>query len=96
MNPTDHYWSEGAKQPKSLRLCTLTPLRWFCCVFQVQTRGRFGPHALKTVTVLVLHRLPRTGFHNLRQAEAAIRLWIKTVKEDGLEIPQPRGRLVYA
>jgi predicted RNase H-like HicB family nuclease len=35
-------------------------------------------------------------FHNLRQAEAAIRLWIKTAKEDGLEIPQPRGRLVYA
>ena len=32
----------------------------------------------------------------IRQAEAAIRLWIKTAKEDGLEIPQPRGRLVYA
>jgi predicted RNase H-like HicB family nuclease len=30
------------------------------------------------------------------QAEAAIRLWIKTAKEDGLEIPLPRGRLVYA
>jgi hypothetical protein len=42
-----------------------------------------------------VHRLPRTGFHNLRQAEAAIRLWIKPAKEDGLEIPQPRGRLVY-
>jgi predicted RNase H-like HicB family nuclease len=44
------------------------------------------------------------GFHNptqtrpgaIRQAEAAIRLWIKTAKEDGLEIPRPRGRLVYA
>jgi len=32
----------------------------------------------------------------IRQTEAAIRLWIKTVKEDGLGIPQPRGRLVYA
>jgi len=32
----------------------------------------------------------------IRQAEAAIRLWIKPAKEDGLEIPQPRGRLVYA
>jgi predicted RNase H-like HicB family nuclease len=32
----------------------------------------------------------------IRQAEAAVRLWIKTAKEDGLEIPQPRGRLVYA
>ncbi len=32
----------------------------------------------------------------IREAEAATRLWIKTAKEDGLEIPQPRGRLVYA
>ena len=30
----------------------------------------------------------------IRQAETAIRLWIKTAKEDGLEIRQPRGRLV--
>jgi predicted RNase H-like HicB family nuclease len=44
------------------------------------------------------------GFHTpaqthpeaIHQAEAAIRVWIKTAKEDGLEIPQPRGRLVYA
>jgi len=46
--------------------------------------------------------LPRCMAHGktrseaIRQAEAAIRLWIKTAKEDGLEIPQPRGRLVYA
>jgi predicted RNase H-like HicB family nuclease len=26
----------------------------------------------------------------IRQAEAAIRLWIKTAKEDGVEIPRPR------
>jgi predicted RNase H-like HicB family nuclease len=32
----------------------------------------------------------------LRNAEDAIRFWIKTAREDGLEIPQPRGRLVYA
>jgi predicted RNase H-like HicB family nuclease len=32
----------------------------------------------------------------IRNAEDAIRLWIKTSKEDGLEIPQPRDRLVYA
>jgi predicted RNase H-like HicB family nuclease len=31
----------------------------------------------------------------IRQAEAAIRLWIKMAKEDRLNIPQPRGRLVY-
>jgi len=28
--------------------------------------------------------------------KAAIRLWVKTAKEDGLEIPQSRGRLAYA
>jgi len=32
----------------------------------------------------------------IRSAEDAIDLWLKTAKEDGLEIPQPRGRLVYA
>jgi predicted RNase H-like HicB family nuclease len=32
----------------------------------------------------------------IRNAEAAIKFWIKTAKEDGVEIPQPRGRLVYA
>ena len=32
----------------------------------------------------------------IRNAEDAIKLWIKTAKEDGLAIPIPRGRLVYA
>ena len=32
----------------------------------------------------------------IRNAEDAIRFWIQTAQEDGLEIPQPRGRLVYA
>jgi predicted RNase H-like HicB family nuclease len=32
----------------------------------------------------------------IRNAETAIRFWIKTAKDDGLPIPQPRGRLVYA
>ena len=31
-----------------------------------------------------------------RQGEAAMRLWSETAKEDGLQISQPRGRLVYA
>ena len=31
-----------------------------------------------------------------RNAEDAIRLWLKIAKDDGLEIPRPRGRLVYA
>jgi predicted RNase H-like HicB family nuclease len=32
----------------------------------------------------------------IQNAEAAIKFWIKTAREDGQEIPQPRGRLVYA
>lgn len=32
----------------------------------------------------------------IKSAEDAIKFWIKTAKEDGLEVPQPRGRLVYA
>ncbi|RKY54372.1 MAG: type II toxin-antitoxin system HicB family antitoxin [Candidatus Neomarinimicrobiota bacterium] len=29
-------------------------------------------------------------------AESAIGLWIKTAKEDGIKIPEPRGRLMFA
>jgi len=32
----------------------------------------------------------------IKNAEDAIKFWIKTAKEDKLEIPEPRGRLVYA
>jgi len=32
----------------------------------------------------------------IKTAEDAIKFWIKTAKEDDQEIPQPRGRLVYA
>jgi predicted RNase H-like HicB family nuclease len=32
----------------------------------------------------------------IKNAEDAIKFWIKTAREDGLEIPQPRGRLVFA
>lgn len=32
----------------------------------------------------------------IRQAEAAVRLWTRSAKEDGLGIPEPRGRLLYA
>src|ERR1019366_8271963 len=32
----------------------------------------------------------------IKNAEDAIKFWIKTAKEDGLEIPEPRGRLVFA
>lgn len=32
----------------------------------------------------------------IKNAEEAIQFWIQTAKEDGLEIPPPRGRLVFA
>ena len=32
----------------------------------------------------------------IKNAEDAIKFWIKTAKEDGQPIPQPRGRLVFA
>jgi predicted RNase H-like HicB family nuclease len=32
----------------------------------------------------------------INHAEAAIKFWIKTAKADRLEIPEPRGRLVFA
>ena len=32
----------------------------------------------------------------IKSAEDAIKFWIKTAKEDGAKIPQPRGRLVFA
>ena len=32
----------------------------------------------------------------IKNAEEAIKFWIKTAKDDGQEIPQPRGRLVFA
>jgi predicted RNase H-like HicB family nuclease len=32
----------------------------------------------------------------IKNTEDAIKFWIKTAKDDGQEIPQPRGRLVYA
>jgi predicted RNase H-like HicB family nuclease len=32
----------------------------------------------------------------IKNAEDAIKFWIKTAKDDGQLIPQPRGRLVFA
>jgi len=32
----------------------------------------------------------------IKNAEDAIKFWIKTAKDDGMEIPQPRGRLMVA
>ena len=38
----------------------------------------------------------RTKRNAIANAEAAIELWIETAKEDSLEIPEPRGRLLFA
>ena len=32
----------------------------------------------------------------IKHAEDAIKFWVKTAKEDGAAIPQPKGRLVFA
>ena len=32
----------------------------------------------------------------IQRAEEAIAFWIRTAKDDGLPIPAPKGRLVYA
>ncbi len=32
----------------------------------------------------------------VESAEAAISLWLETAREDGAEIPEPRGKLMYA
>ena len=32
----------------------------------------------------------------IKNAEDAIELWLATAKDDGLEVPPPRGRLVVA
>ncbi len=37
-----------------------------------------------------------TAAHALENVEIIIEEWIETAKEQGREIPQPKGRLVYA
>jgi predicted RNase H-like HicB family nuclease len=37
-----------------------------------------------------------TRLNAIKNGEDAIRFWIKTAKDDGLKIPQPRGRLLVA
>ncbi|HHT9112519.1 MAG: type II toxin-antitoxin system HicB family antitoxin [Planctomycetes bacterium] len=32
----------------------------------------------------------------LGNAEKAVKFWLKTAKEDGTQIPEPKGRLMYA
>ena len=32
----------------------------------------------------------------MQHAEAAIELWLETAREDGIAVPEPRGRLLYA
>ncbi|GAN33776.1 MAG: type II toxin-antitoxin system HicB family antitoxin [Candidatus Brocadia sp. AMX2] len=32
----------------------------------------------------------------LENAERAVEFWLKTAKEDGIQIPVPKGRLMYA
>ena len=38
----------------------------------------------------------RTKREAIAHAEAAIDVWIETAREDGIAIPEPRGRLMFA
>jgi len=38
----------------------------------------------------------KTRTQAIKHAEDAITFWIKTAKEDGASIPEPKGRLLYA
>jgi predicted RNase H-like HicB family nuclease len=37
-----------------------------------------------------------TRIQAIKNAEDAIAFWIKTAKDDGLAIPEPKGRLLFA
>jgi predicted RNase H-like HicB family nuclease len=38
----------------------------------------------------------RTKAEAMKQAEKAIQLWLSTAKADGIPVPEPRGRLIFA
>jgi len=38
----------------------------------------------------------KTRVDAIKNAEDAIAFWIKTAKADGLPVPEPKGRLLYA
>jgi predicted RNase H-like HicB family nuclease len=38
----------------------------------------------------------KTKKEAIENAEKAVRFWIKTAKEDGVQIPKPKGRLIFA
>ena len=38
----------------------------------------------------------KTRIEAVKNAEDAIAFWIKTAKADGLLVPEPKGRLLYA
>jgi predicted RNase H-like HicB family nuclease len=38
----------------------------------------------------------RTKSEAISNAEAAINLWVETAKEDGIPVPEARGRLMFA
>ena len=55
-----------------------------------------------TVYVVDVPELPGCMAHGkskkeaLENAEKAVAFWLKTAKEDGIQIPEPEGRLMYA
>jgi predicted RNase H-like HicB family nuclease len=38
----------------------------------------------------------RTRAEAIQNAEEAISLWVQTAREDGIRVPKPKGRLLFA
>ena len=38
----------------------------------------------------------RTRAEAMRNAEMAVKLWLDTARADGIPVPEPRGKLMYA
>lgn len=55
-----------------------------------------------TIYVVDVPELPGCMAHGkskkeaLENAEKSVALWLKTAKKDGIQIPEPKGRLMYA
>ncbi len=54
------------------------------------------------IFVAEVPELPRCMAHGktkaiaLQNAEEAIALWVRTAQEDGLKVPEPKGKLMFA
>ncbi len=55
-----------------------------------------GAFIAKVPELSLLMAHGETQIEALENAQQAIDLWIKVAKEDGVQIPEPKGKLMYA